>query len=90
VERQITENSMRHSRNTPNGGLRHLADAPLTNRERQIARLVSEKLANKEIAEKLNISVGTVKAHVHQVLKKFGFQKRSYLTNHSHNDQDFI
>ncbi len=54
-------------------------DALLTNRERQIACLISENQANKEIAQNLNISISTVKTHVHQILRKLGLRKRSHL-----------
>ena len=45
------------------------SDAPeLTARQRQVLRLLSEGRSNKEIARSLQLSVSTVKAHVHEVL----------------------
>jgi DNA-binding NarL/FixJ family response regulator len=41
----------------------------LTHRERQIVRLVSEGMSNKEIARQLNVSLGTVKVHLHNVFQ---------------------
>jgi two-component system, NarL family, nitrate/nitrite response regulator NarL len=46
-------------------------DAPaLTRRERQIVRLISRGLSNKEIATSLRIELATVKNHVHNILEK--------------------
>jgi len=39
----------------------------LTERERQIMRLVSEGLSNKEIARQLNVAEGTIKVHLHHM-----------------------
>ena len=43
---------------------------PLTEREREILRLVAAGLPNKEIAQKLGISLATVRNHVHNILEK--------------------
>jgi VCBS repeat-containing protein len=51
----------------------------LTNRERQIVRLVSEGLSNKEIARKLNVSRGTVKTHLHNIFQKLEISNRTVL-----------
>jgi len=42
----------------------------LTKREHQVMALVATGLTNKEIAEKLNLSVGTVKLHRGQMMRK--------------------
>jgi two-component system, NarL family, nitrate/nitrite response regulator NarL len=42
----------------------------LTERERQIVRLVSEGLSNKEIGRRLNIANGTIKVHLHNIYQK--------------------
>src|SRR5262249_37654617 len=42
----------------------------LTDRERQIVRLVSEGLSNKQIGRQLNISSGTTKVHLHHIFQK--------------------
>ncbi len=51
----------------------------LTDRERQIARLVSEGLSNKEIARKLNVSQGTVKVHLYNIFQKLEITNRTVL-----------
>ncbi|PMP97066.1 MAG: hypothetical protein C0169_04040 [Thermodesulfobacterium geofontis] len=51
----------------------------LTHREREIIYFVCQGLSNKEIADKLNISEQTVKAHLHRIFKKFGISSRNQL-----------
>ena len=51
----------------------------LTPLERDVARLVTRGLSNKEIAQMLETSPGTVRFQVHCVLKKLGVSKRSEL-----------
>ena len=51
----------------------------LTPRELEIARLVARGLSNKEIAQMLGTSPGTVKYQVHWVLLKLGVSKRGDL-----------
>lgn len=48
----------------------------LSKREREVARLVAAGRCNKDIASTLRISLGTVKDHVHAVLKKSGLSSR--------------
>ena len=49
---------------------------PLTEREAEIARLVSDGLTNAEIADRLGITFATAKWHVSQVLSKLGVESR--------------
>jgi two-component system nitrate/nitrite response regulator NarL len=48
----------------------------LTEREREVALLVTEGLCNKSIARRLNLAEGTVKVHVHNIYRKFGIGNR--------------
>ena len=48
----------------------------LTPREREVAALVADGLSNKQIARRLDITVGTVKHYVHQILEKTGLPGR--------------
>ncbi len=52
-------------------------DKPLTRREIEIFRLMSEGRSNKEIAADLSLSISTVKNHVHAVLSKLQLQRRA-------------
>lgn len=49
---------------------------PLTRREHAVVVLLGEGLCNKEIAERLTISLHTVKTHVHNVLEKLQLRSR--------------
>jgi two-component system nitrate/nitrite response regulator NarL len=51
----------------------------LTPRERQIMRLVSEGLSNKEIGRRLNIVDGTMKVHLHNIFQKLEIRNRTVL-----------
>jgi DNA-binding NarL/FixJ family response regulator len=51
----------------------------LTPRELEIAHLVARGLSNKEIAQMLGTSPGTVKLQVRRVLQKLGVSKRGDL-----------
>jgi DNA-binding NarL/FixJ family response regulator len=50
--------------------------SPLTSRESQISKLISDGLSNKEIARRLNIGLSTAKSHVHNLLRKLNIQRR--------------
>lgn len=48
----------------------------LTQREREVVRLLDDGMSNKEIAKHLVIGLSTVKSHVHNILEKLGVQSR--------------
>ena len=50
---------------------------PMSERELEILRLMADGLSNREIAERLVISVGTAKSHVHHILEKVGGNSRA-------------
>ena len=56
-------------------GLAPFAD--LTPREREVAGFVATGLRNKDIAIALDISLATVKDHVHRILHKSGLDSRT-------------
>lgn len=62
----------------PSGrGVARLPGVRLTNRETEVARLLSRGLSNKDIAAALTISCRTAEGHVESVLKKLGASSRS-------------
>jgi DNA-binding NarL/FixJ family response regulator len=50
--------------------------ATLTDRQKQITALVCDGLSNKSIANKLGLSQGTVKSHLHAIYNKLNVQSR--------------
>ncbi|NPV70135.1 MAG: response regulator transcription factor [Firmicutes bacterium] len=49
----------------------------LTAREQEVLALIAEGLTNVQIAERLYLSINTVKFHVAQILRKLGVQRRT-------------
>jgi DNA-binding NarL/FixJ family response regulator len=68
------------------GLARQAADrlALLSDREREVAAAVAEGLSNTEIAQRLYMSTGTVKAHVSGALAKLGLDNRIQLAILAH------
>ena len=56
---------------------RDLRFSPLTPRETEILRLISDGRANSEIAESLHIGLGTVKGHIRDILEKLSAADRT-------------
>ena len=50
---------------------------PLTPRETEVLKLLSEGLSNKEIGQKIRISLSTVKAHIQSILSKLSATTRA-------------
>ncbi len=59
---------------------RAIRDTALTAREIDIVRMAAEGLRNRAIAERLSISEGTVKMHLHNIYEKLGVSGRLELT----------
>ncbi|HAP40753.1 MAG TPA: DNA-binding response regulator [Nitrospira sp.] len=53
------------------------SDPDLTRRESEVLELLGQGLSNKEIGEKLCLSVATVKHHVHHILEKLNLERRA-------------
>jgi two-component system nitrate/nitrite response regulator NarL len=54
----------------------------LTKRRRQVATLISHGLSNREVAEKLGVTEGTVKTHLHAIYEKLDIHSRTELAGH--------
>lgn len=60
------------------------ANDPLTPREREIARLVVLGLSNREVGERLNVAMGTVRKHRENLMTKLGVRNLAGLTQWAH------
>jgi DNA-binding NarL/FixJ family response regulator len=69
VAQQLVKSFTKHA--DMNGG------RPLTEREREVLQLMSQGLSNKAIAQALNLSEGTVKVHVSNILGKLNASSRT-------------
>lgn len=56
----------------------------MTKRERQVIELIANGDTNKEIAQKLHLSIYTVKSHVHNILEKLTLNTRVQIAKHAH------
>jgi two-component system, NarL family, nitrate/nitrite response regulator NarL len=63
-------------------------DHILTTREQEIMFLAAQGLANKEIAQRLNISEGTIKIHLHHIYRKLPISNRAALVNIARSHRD--
>jgi len=64
---------------TPSNGVpqRHPADEPLTQREREVVRMMAGGYSNREIGSALGVVERTVKNHVSSILAKLGVRDRT-------------
>ncbi len=77
IQPGMTDRAIRSLAGSPRGF--DSADIPeaLTGREREVLRLFSAGLSNREIGEALGVVEGTVKNHVHNILQKLGVRDRN-------------
>jgi RNA polymerase sigma factor (sigma-70 family) len=56
----------------------------MTKREREVIRLLSDGMSNKEIGQKIRISTYTVKSHIHNIMEKLALHTRLEIANYSY------
>ncbi len=61
----------------------------MTKRERQVIELIADGSTNKEIAQKLHLSLYTVKSHVHNILEKLTLNTRVQIAKHAHLSESY-
>jgi DNA-binding NarL/FixJ family response regulator len=74
IDPELAARARRLARSAANGGR-----VQLTPRERQLIGFVRSGLRNREIAEQLGVTEGTVKAYLHAVFEKLGVSSRTEL-----------
>jgi DNA-binding NarL/FixJ family response regulator len=62
---------------------REKARVVLTPREIEIAQMIAGGFSNREVGQKLFISEGTVKTHLHTIYEKLGIKSRLQLANYA-------
>jgi DNA-binding NarL/FixJ family response regulator len=77
IQPAVTERAIRSLSEAPRRF--ESSDLPerLTGREREVLRLFSAGMSNREIGEALGVVEGTVKNHVHSILQKLGVRDRN-------------
>lgn len=75
---QLSAQSAKH------GSAQPLVEHSLTTRELDVLRLVATGATNREIAEKLCVSEGTVKNHVSNILSRLGLRDRLQAALYAH------
>ncbi|MGE5344934.1 MAG: response regulator [Acidithiobacillales bacterium] len=78
LDPQVAREALREPEPSPGVGGEDLYEA-LTDREKQVLRLVAEGKSNKEVAELLGISVKTAMSHREHVMEKLGLHSRTDL-----------
>jgi predicted ATPase/DNA-binding CsgD family transcriptional regulator len=63
------------------GMAERLARAGVTDREAEVLAAVAERLRNREIADRLHVSVRTVESHIAALLRKLGVRDRAALVD---------
>ncbi|OGU55343.1 MAG: hypothetical protein A2V66_03980 [Ignavibacteria bacterium RBG_13_36_8] len=59
----------------------------MTKREREVIKLISAGMSNKEIGQKIHISSYTVKSHIHNIMEKLALHTRLEVANYSFTDE---
>lgn len=69
-------------------GKLNLKDAvKMTKRESEVIELLGEGMTNKEIAQKIHISMYTVKSHIHNIMEKLALHTRLEIANYSYSSE---
>lgn len=76
IQPGITEQLLRGLENVPHDFPSFNPPDPLTERETEVLRLMAGGYSNREIADSLGVSEGTIKNHVSNILSKLGVRDR--------------
>jgi DNA-binding NarL/FixJ family response regulator len=59
----------------------------MTKREKEVVNLLGEGLSNKEIAQKIHVSMYSVKSHIHNIMEKLALHTRLEIANYSYSGE---
>ena len=59
----------------------------MTKREKEVIKLLSEGMSNKEIGQNIHVSTYTVKSHIHNIMEKLALHTRLEIANYSYNNE---
>jgi ATP/maltotriose-dependent transcriptional regulator MalT len=79
VDQALVELDTSDQKSTQSTSNQTLAD-PLTDRELEALKLIAEGLSNRQIVEKLFLSLGTVKWYTNDIFSKLGVSSRTQAT----------
>lgn len=72
-----------HTTDTASAKPANVSTDSLTEREEQVLALVAQGYSNKEIADKLFLSVKTIETHKARIMEKLGFSRRAQLVRYA-------
>jgi two-component system NarL family response regulator len=78
---QIVDHAVREGKSKLNEAVK------MTKREREVIELLSKGLTNKEIAQKIHVSMYTVKSHIHNIMEKLALHTRLEIANYSYSGE---
>ena len=61
----------------------------MTKREKQVIEMIAFGATNKEIAEKLHLSIYTVKSHIHNILEKLALHTRVQIAKYANTSDSY-
>lgn len=59
----------------------------MTKRERDVIELLADGSSNKEIGQKLNVSIFTIKSHIHNIMEKLALHSRLEVARYSYKNR---
>lgn len=75
--RQARSDVLRNAR-PPASTRKRATTVGLTDREREVLRMVADGMSNADIAADLHVASDTVKTHMRHVMEKFGVRNRTH------------
>ncbi len=62
----------------------------MTKREREILASIADGLSNKEIADRLSVTVYTVKSHIHNIMEKLALHSRLQIAKYTRDEAESL